>query len=60
MQGERIQTEIEAAAGELIASGAETGLQVAVVKVAVMRNRFAAGDLTTAARIDNIVARALT
>jgi Beta-lactamase len=32
MQGERIHTEIEAAADELIASGAETGLQVAVVK----------------------------
>jgi CubicO group peptidase (beta-lactamase class C family) len=30
------------------------------VAVAVMRNRFAAGDLTTAARIDRIVARALT
>ena len=31
-----------------------------VVAVAVMRNRFAAGDLTTAALIDRIVARALT
>jgi hypothetical protein len=30
------------------------------VAVAVMRNRFAAGDLTTAARIDKIVARRLT
>jgi len=30
------------------------------VAVAVMRNRFAAGDLTTAALIDRIVARALT
>jgi hypothetical protein len=28
--------------------------------VAVMRNRFTAGDLTTAARIDKIVARTLT
>ena len=32
MQGERIHTEIEAAADELVTSGAETGLQVAVVK----------------------------
>ena len=32
MQGERIHTEIGAAADELVASGAETGLQVAVVK----------------------------
>ena len=32
MQGERVHTEIEAAADELIASGAETGLQVAVIK----------------------------
>ena len=32
MQGERIHTEVEAAADELVTSGAETGLQVAVVK----------------------------
>jgi CubicO group peptidase (beta-lactamase class C family) len=110
MQGERIHTEIEAAADELVTSGAETGLQVAVVKdgqvvgfpvrwafgyspgrpgaaasrpgstfgmvgangsaayadidsgvaVAVMRNRFTVGDLSTAARIDGIVAGTLT
>jgi hypothetical protein len=30
------------------------------VAVAVMRNRFTAGDLTTAARIDSIVAGTLT
>ena len=30
------------------------------IAVAVMRNRFTAGDLTTAARIDQIVARTLS
>jgi hypothetical protein len=49
MQGERVHTEIAAAADELVASGTEVGLQVAVVKE---------GHL--AARIDNIVARTLT
>ncbi|HEY7359776.1 MAG TPA: serine hydrolase domain-containing protein, partial [Streptosporangiaceae bacterium] len=32
MQGERVQAEIEAAAHELVTSGAEIGLQVAVLK----------------------------
>ena len=32
MQGDRVHTEIEAASDELVTSGAETGLQVAVVK----------------------------
>ena len=51
MQGERAHTEIEAAAHDLVTSGAEIGLQVAVIR---------SGDLATAARIDRIAARTLT
>ena len=58
MQGERIHTEVEAAADELVTSGAETGLQVAVVKDGQVMGfpvRWAFG-----ARIDSIVAGTLT
>jgi hypothetical protein len=78
MQGERIHTEIEAAADELVTSGAAASRPGSAfgmvgangsaayadidsgVAVAVMRNRFTVGDLSTAARIDGIVAGTLT
>jgi hypothetical protein len=48
-----VQGAIQAAADEMVASGAEIGLQV------VMRNRVTAGDLGVVSGIDGIVAETL-
>lgn len=47
-----VQAEIQAAAEEMVASGAETGLQIA----AVMRNGPAQTGLAAVIRIDRLIA----
>lgn len=71
MSEKRVQVEVDALVDELIGSGSEMGLVGtngsaafadidSGVAVAVMRNRFTAGDLTTVASIDRVVAKNLS
>jgi hypothetical protein len=71
MKDERLAVMVDALLDELVGRGIQVGLQVAVmngsaayadlhsgvaVAVAVMRNRFTAGDITTIAEIDQLIA----